>query len=143
MSGLAAGIGVSIDGRITLNINWRANKSDLCQQLPSPPQRPFCRFSKKSLRGPSMTKSVTRNQLVWRLSSLPLLLATAYLMYSFGFSSVPAVWGPGVSAKWLTMVMRATERGAVVPMREQLQPWRRWHKWRGGTEMTTWLDMLQ
>lgn len=118
MSGLAAGIGVSIDRRITLDINQRANKSDLCQRLSSPPQRlqayPFCRFSKRSLRGPSMTKSVTRNQLVWRLPLLPLLLATAYLMYSFGFSSVPAVWGSGVSAKWPTMVMRATERGAVV-----------------------------
>lgn len=71
---------------------------------------PLGRLRRKSRRGPS-AKLVTRNQLVWRLSLGPLLLATAYLRISrpllVGCSS-------GVSARLPTMEMRATERGAEV-----------------------------
>jgi len=71
---------------------------------------PLARPSIKSFRGPS-EKLVMRNQLVWRLSLGPVLLAMAYLR-----SSRPELveWTSGVSARLPTMEILARDRGDEV-----------------------------
>lgn len=78
---------------------------------------PLGRLSKKSFRGPS-AKLVTRNQLVWRLSLGPVLLATAYLRIS---RPLLVGWISGVSARLPIMEMRATDRGEEV-LKERAAP---------------------
>jgi hypothetical protein len=112
---LALGILVGVEAGLALDVDERSREDmsalrRIGQYASGLGAYPLGRLWRKSRRGPGFSKLVTRNQLVWRFSRGPELLATAYLMIS---RPVLVAWSSGVSARLPTMVMRATPRAGV------------------------------